>query len=307
MRIAALFLLISTSAWGTSTDEQALFQANLDASRVASPSKELSLSCIPSPLPASASGRIHSGTFTWSAGETAKVEIWRAPCSGNDAQLYVTMTPTAGSPFVCGPQITILQNGLQMDGFGLFNVRPVGGVTSFCDDLLIKQTFVMVDRFNHGFDDDKAFTFVMKGVSVTLRGEIPAWTPGGGTPAVFEISELVEGTWFTPGLDGQGLIVDVDPGSKVMVAGWYMGKPDGSGLDWVTGVGPYLGQLAALNLIRNHGVRVGQTSPVTQSAAGNAIVQFESCTTGSITYTLTGSPQQELPLQRLTPPPAGCQ
>lgn len=125
-------------------------------------------------------------------------------------------------------------------------------------------------------------------------------------PSAITISAGLKGTWTTPGIDGQGWILDIDPTSRLFVAGWYTATVSGTALDWFTLVGNFSGSQVGLTVLRNAGVRFATPTTVTPAPFGTATMNFTSCSAGSFSYSLGDGRSGTLAMARLTPVPAEC-
>ncbi len=97
--------------------------------------------CLAMPLPTTPKTPNFTATYKWLNGDSAKLTFWREPCvTGTAKALLFTATPIIGTPFLCGVNFQVIQNGTQytdinfQDGSG-----PTGG---FCGSLIVSKTFV---------------------------------------------------------------------------------------------------------------------------------------------------------------------
>jgi hypothetical protein len=118
------------------------------------------------------------------------------------------------------------------------------------------------------------------------------------------------GTWYAPGTTGQGLLFDVAPDNRTVMAAWFtyaIGDARGApGLRWFTLVGsstPVDGAIA-LKLYSNHNGQFG-TPPRTESRGiGTARLQLRTCSEAVLSYDFRAEEfeglEGDVPLRRLT-------
>ena len=130
-----------------------------------------------------------------------------------------------------------------------------------------------------------------------------------GAPT-FLINEGMQGSWFNPASDGQGILVEISSTLNLFAIAWFTWLP-GTGnageYFWLTGAGPFSGNRAELNLSRTRGGRFNDPTAIQRTPAGTAVFTFDSCTTGSVTFNMTDpAASGTIPLQRILPPGAAC-
>ena len=129
------------------------------------------------------------------------------------------------------------------------------------------------------------------------------------------------GNWYDPATSGQGVTVEVNPGSKALFLAWYTYAPNGAGAGpagqrWYTAE-----QTTALMPgARTIPVRLFETTggsfnmrtspaPITAVVGGGAIT-FQSCSSATLSYSFTGGSSSgargTIALKRVGPVPAGC-
>lgn len=124
------------------------------------------------------------------------------------------------------------------------------------------------------------------------------------------------GTWYSPGTDGQGLLIDYSASSGDLLAGWftYTGEDvySTSGLRWFTLAGSLQAdaQEAELAIYRNEGGRFA-IGPITESTqVGSARLRLNRCSEAVLSYQFDAGEhaglQGEIGLQRLTPSLFAC-
>ncbi len=112
----------------------------------------------------------------------------------------------------------------------------------------------------------------------------------------------LNGPWYEPQTDGQGIILHVIPEANQIFMVWFTYSPDGSQQMWLTASGTLDQQPVSLTFTQPGGGQFNATLPaVTQAAWGSGAIEFASCQLAELTYNgpdgLSGSVQ----LQRLTP------
>lgn len=144
--------------------------------------------------------------------------------------------------------------------------------------------------------------------------------PGGfgmsGTIAVqqaapaFQINEGIQGSWFNPATDGQGILVEVSSSLNLFAIAWFTWIPGATNAGeyyWLTGAGAFSANRAELNLSRTRGGRFNDPTAVQRTPSGTAVFTFDSCTTGSVTFNMTDPPATgTIALQRILPAGASC-
>ncbi len=117
----------------------------------------------------------------------------------------------------------------------------------------------------------------------------------------FEILNAgLNGAWHNPETDGQGLVLEVFPQIQRVHAAWFtydttfadggetavVGDPNHR---WYTVEGSFEGTTATLDIVLTQGGIFNDSTAVQRSDAGDATLAFDSCTTGTFTYTIDGS------------------
>jgi len=129
--------------------------------------------CMPAPLPSSPKTPNYSITYDRTSSETITLTFWREPCKdGTGKALLVRAKPIKGNPFLCSPNLKVIQNGLQLNDIRL---QPSSsGFGSWCDDLFVASTLI-VNQYDFGevqFDPAKALKIVYEDVvkDIPLNG-----------------------------------------------------------------------------------------------------------------------------------------
>lgn len=273
-------------------------------------SKEFTTGCVAFPLPATPTGPTYTG-FYQRNNQTADFVVWRAPCgpARAEAQTLVRITPRTGTPFVCAP--TIIQNGIQYEPSAMRRSPAAGD--SLCSEVLVPVTVYIPATTASGvaFDDDAAFTLIYPAsgsTSAGLRIEVPAYDPAlyGVAPPAFSIRPSMSGGWNTAGVSSQGFYFDISEANRIFAAAWFTGTPNGLSLDWYSALGNYSGDSVNATLFRSTGVGFAQGSTAITAAFGTIRFEFESCTSGVVTWQMNDGRTGSLPIRKLVPPPTPC-
>jgi len=125
-----------------------------------------------------------------------------------------------------------------------------------------------------------------------------------GTAPQAPLSSGYTGTWFDPAQSGHGIFVEILPGD-LLLAFWFTFTPDGQQA-WFGGVGPIVGNTAAVPVTRTTGSRfIPNFNPneVTRTPWGTMNLTFTDCTTGRVDFNSTvGFGTGTMPLKRLSLP-----
>lgn len=146
------------------------------------------------------------------------------------------------------------------------------------------------------------------------------FTREGSPIAHIHIGPVVDGSfsggWYDPERSGEGLTIEIFPrdGEMMGVATYYTFNPDGSGQNWIVGLGTVVDDTLSIdNMYVASGTSFGadfNPDDVQRTPWGSLTVRFDSCTTGEFEYASTipayGSGMHSL--TRLTPVhnPAAC-
>lgn len=132
------------------------------------------------------------------------------------------------------------------------------------------------------------------------------------------------GLWQRSGLNGQGLFFRIMPSDQKFVGGWFTfttaGGTTAAGQDWYTldNGSPGLGRppgtawngtsnSASFGIYATAGGRFNQATPVpTTNLVGSGSIQFNSCTTATLTYSFSDGRSGSIPLNRVGPAPGPC-
>lgn len=159
-------------------------------------------------------------------------------------------------------------------------------------------------------DAGQNYVFVIQPFDAAEAGEyFFALSP----PAPFAISSNMAGAWEYSVTAGSGLFMDVFDENNLMFIAWFtydLERPDPSvtamigdpGHRWVTGIGPFTGDTATLDLYWTSGmVFDSATPPPSTEQDGSMTIEFESCTAGQVTYDLgIAGVSGDFPISRLS-------
>ena len=131
-------------------------------------------------------------------------------------------------------------------------------------------------------------------------------------PAPFRINQALDGAWFNPQTNGQGMFIDTYDNQNLMFVGWYtfdLSRPvDGTaqlgepGHRWLTAYGPIDGVNASLDVYLAQGGAFDATDPPIgdQTVIGSLEIEFTDCLTATANYALTQPVVSgQIPLQPL--------
>lgn len=231
-----------------------------------------------------------------------------APVSANKQRWY-TLAGTATS--IPGPiALTIYDS---QGGFFVsppqIAATPIGTAQITFTDCVNAQ---LAYQFNGGPTGNIALERILPNVSCTPSG----------VPATINQDFLRSGSWFDPNTSGQGLYLEMYPGSSWAFGGWYTYAPAGQNVPqprqrWYSLQGSYTPGSYVMTLpiyetvggAFNTPVHPGATPQTTE--VGSATIHITSCTTLQMSYAFTGGSSAGLSgtmnLVRPGPAPAGCQ
>jgi hypothetical protein len=133
----------------------------------------------------------------------------------------------------------------------------------------------------------------------------------GGSPD-FRINSGLNDAWFNPATPGQGFFITVFEDIQMMFLAWFTydtERPDGSvgavlgepGHRWLTAFGPYLGNVAELDLELTRGGVFDAAEPTpSQEIDGTVSVEFDGCDAAMLTYDIfSAGVAGMVPIQRI--------
>lgn len=145
-------------------EHQLAHERNLQHREVGAGVSKVEWACTPPavyPVAPGADSDIAHFEGSWATNKNYSAVLWRSPCPSdvNKSIVYLRVTPTIGTPFICSSSFTLLQatqNAVKL-------TQPGG--SSFCSDLYIPQTFWVTNwNFDPPFEPNLAFTLIHKGV-----------------------------------------------------------------------------------------------------------------------------------------------
>ncbi len=132
-------------------------------------------------------------------------------------------------------------------------------------------------------------------------------------PAGFSINPGLNDAWFYPGTDGQGFVITVFPGKKIVFLVWFtydtelpdidavanLGDP---GQRWLTAQGTYFGAEADLEIgFMKGGIFDDEDTVPIRVPGGSILLQFEDCNNGSVFYDIPSIGRTGMvPIQRIS-------
>jgi hypothetical protein len=241
---------------------------------------------------------VQGAWFTFDSGTTGGVDRQRWYTFAGNAK--------AGAPSVA---VTIYQNtGGNFVAPPTTRAVPVGSGT-------LSMTSCSAGTFSYAFNDGTGrtgslpLTRLTQNVTCATSGTPP-------TNADFGYS----GNWFDRDTDGQGLVIELNPASRVLFLTWYTYDLNGAtagaaGQRWFTAQSATYtpgARTVPVTIYQTTGGLFNQpTTPEPQSVAvGTGTVTFASCAAVSFAYNLTGGGfagrAGTLSLTRVGPTPPGC-
>ncbi len=122
------------------------------------------------------------------------------------------------------------------------------------------------------------------------------------TSQAVDLQTGLNGAWYKPEFDGQGLIVHVIPDVNQIFAVWFTYSPEGDKQLWLTVSGSLDSNPISLTVLEPSGGAFDQALPaVTRPEWGSATLEFLTCTTATFSFQGPGSVAGQMDLQRLTP------
>ena len=136
---------------------------------------------------------------------------------------------------------------------------------------------------------------------VIVQGEAPP------PPNDFVINEGISGSWYNPATVGQGVLLEASAELGVVAFAWFTWTAEG-GYDWLTGVGPYEGHTAVLDVYRSQGGRFNDGAFAVEGIIrGEAVLTFTDCSNGTFSWDVETLPGTgTVPLVRTLPPSPAC-
>lgn len=107
-----------------------------------------------------------------------------------------------------------------------------------------------------------------------------------------DVNAGMDGAWFEPDTEGQGLFIDVQPnpsGDSFIFVSWFTyGDETASGQRWLTAQGSFDGSLAQMDVNETTGGSFDAAGATETTKVGTMSIDFSDCSNALMTYTLTG-------------------
>lgn len=158
---------------------------------------------------------------------------------------------------------------------------------------------------------NKAYRFV---ITSFVPGNIGEWHWVLFPPGALSLNAGLNGAWYNPETDGQGILLDVFTDNRLAFIAWFtfdLERPVGgaepmigdAGQRWFTASGNYQDGDRSVSLTlynSSGGVFDSPTPPVDTAAYGTAELDFEDCLNGTLTYDIPAGPASGvIPLTRI--------
>lgn len=220
---------------------------------------------------------------------------------------------------------------LRYDLSGPF-IAPATGNYWFADVSVFDRLDMVIRVYESEFDpaDTEAglvaklddFGDLLLEAGKTYRIVVTAFVPGNTgewhwvlfPPGPLGLNAGLNGAWYNPATDGQGILVDIFTELKTVFIAWFtfdLERPAGGpgpmigddGHRWFTALGNYQAGDDAVSLTLYNsagGVFDSGDPPVATAAYGTAELEFSDCLNGSLTYDIPGGPAAGvIPLTRI--------
>lgn len=116
-----------------------------------------------------------------------------------------------------------------------------------------------------------------------------------------EIEQGHSGTWWVPGVDGQGVLLEVFPELQKVFFTWYT-YSDAGKQRWLTGTGDISDESANFEIQEPVGAVFDKPGEPDRPVWGTGTLEFQSCTEATLSFQTDGPDGDGiLNLQRLTP------
>lgn len=193
-------------------------------------------------------------------------------------------------------------------------------VTRMTDDL--RRSFDMY--YASGFGRQYVFVIPqLDAVIVSTAADYgtSAQTPGIGTvmrehlllafnpdePGRYPLTSDLNGSWYNPANDGQGINFEVQPDGETLVGYWYTYEPDGGHQRWFLLQGTVVDDVARFSIISSSGGVFQQPDEPDLALWGSGELEVNDCFNGTMRFTSeVEQVSGEMPLARLTLATGGC-
>ncbi len=238
-----------------------------------------------------------------------------------------------GRPETSGKAILLKNQGntnnwAALDLVGTQSNRDAIGARVFLHAQELSQSKEVYAGSSHLSTESRRLTFGL-GNKTSVTGVVVQWPSGSselfsgiGVNALTVLVEgegnpilaAIEGTWFNPATDGEGILIDFVPGPDILFAAWFtytlqavipaVGPPQDIGAEgqrWMTTV------LTQNGLVASGPLRVRQggafdsppTNVETANIVGQITITFESCDRGTVEYVIDGVTSGSFEIQPL--------
>jgi hypothetical protein len=123
----------------------------------------------------------------------------------------------------------------------------------------------------------------------------------------FRINEALDGAWYHPQHDGQGLFLDVMAERNQIFLGWFTFAQAGTASigdpahRWLTAQGPFSEDQADLTLVLTTGGAFASAQPVRHDAAGTLRLSFTDCNHGHAHWQFSDGSTGDVAIERIAP------
>lgn len=299
MRYTVIPLLLLAASPSTAQDRYSDLELNdrhVDAALMTGAgiavAKEFTAGCVTSPFSTTPTGPQWTTNIDTGTNESVKLTAWRVPCSGADGQLLLTFTPLSGTPFICGPQLTVVQNSVQYSSM-LLNASSTA-LQSVCANLFVPVTAYIFPSSNpSALDDDAGMALYYPNATGTPQQiSVPAFNPADyqGVPAGDKaLQGGLSGTYYASTRSGEGVLVDFGQvgGQPIVFFTWYTYAAGHQ--QWIVGSNAFAVSQSSITIdvINTSGAQFGaafRPQDVVRSPWGNVSLRFPTCATLELTY-----------------------
>ena len=165
--------------------------------------------CVVAPLPANAPA--DAAKAIWERdGNRFAVSVWREGCDAENSNLLMHVEPRDGdAPRICSDVIGVQQHN---DAFSdVASLRVSADNREFCNNVSTPATFLLALE-GSGINEEAALKLTYENGLFENPNKllnIPVYTPTGNSGAGKQISAGHSGTWYNPGRNGEGIVLEV--------------------------------------------------------------------------------------------------
>lgn len=224
----------------------------------------------------------------WSEDDvSARIYIWRAPCTDTDAVVLLTFEPIEGRFLVCNSQFKVEQDDREFTNLVLR--RDPESSDTFCGRINERTTFAVDQSGGEVWDDDERFTLVYTGFGSEKNLGVGHYDstnyPGLGDDLPLELKGSLSGSWYDRDRSGEGFLIEVakNADGHMLVLYWFThleGEPY-----WLLGVAGFNPGKREITvpLYEYSGTGFGSNfnpEEITEAPWGEITMRFDSCSTG---------------------------